>query len=120
MSLLSGSKALSQKQVPVSEGALAIMKGESDKKDSLLQISNGIIMSYEKTIISYEKVISNLNKQIKINTEQCLLQSSSVSLENTILLADVKTLKKSRNLWRNLAITIPTVVIGSVTYFLIK
>lgn len=111
---------MSQKlPVSVSEGALAIMKGESDKKDSLLVIRDNQIKKYQIIVTQYDDQVLNLNKQIKLAEEHCETLYLSTNNQNFILLAENKHLKKKLFWGKVKQIGFP-IITAVGTYMIIK
>lgn len=119
LNLLSGSTVIAQ-TIPVQVDVLKQIKGELDKKDSLLVISEQLISTYKSREINFTAQITNLNKQIKLETEKCKLVSLNTKNENLILKDENKTLKREKRFWKTLAIGIPTVIVGAGTYILLR
>lgn len=121
MSLVTGSKAWSQKQkVLVSEEVLALAKGKLDRADSLRILAEQIIVKQDVSIKNYESRIKNYEKEIAIINENCELTNSSSNGVIRILKEENSEIKRNRNFWRTLAIGIPTVLSGVATYLILK
>ena len=97
-----------------------VLKGELAKRDSLLAISESIILDKNSIIKDYKVKEEGFKKQIELEKDNCKIQNSSVNGKNYLLTEENKKLRKSRNFWRVVAIGVPTVIAGTVTYLILK
>lgn len=90
------------------------------KKDSLIEMSEKIIYTQNKTILDYKKTVEKLNENIKLNQDICERNNFDLKVRVTTLNTQITDLRKSRNKWRITAIGIPVVLGGAATFLLLK
>ena len=101
--------------IPVKESTLNKIKGDSDKKDSLLAISESRFVIYEKSIKDLEKTVSrqdNIINGYEANEKLLNTKYSSTFTLNDKLVKENKNLEFRVKIFKGTTIVIPLVVAG--------
>lgn len=104
----------------VNNNVLKNIMGDMAKKDSLIEMSEKIIYTQNKTLADYKKTVEKLNENIKLNEDICKRNNLEINARNVFLNNQITDLRKSRNRWRITAIGIPVVLGGAATFLLLK
>lgn len=104
----------------VEEKVLKKIKGELDKKDSLLTINEFVIHKQQTIIFDLEKKVDGLNEEIAVRLENCKASNILVSSENNGLKEENKELKKKVRKLKTIIVAVPTIIVGTAVYLFVR